>query len=315
MINSWNYMCEYAVIYDEMADFMLGKGKYYWSGDKNIPGPVYPPSVLRAIYNLYETDKELNVLEIFQSTLLKLCKGTPSELEYGVIYFGTHCRNEKVENTSFCFDNNFIDVFMKTVGDRCEKDEKILRNADAHIWRIIVVYNDVLILDTNIKRGYLKSYSIGQAWARKASSLCQIKDMLKGIKRYEFFGIPVDVLKVLQAFYDMDRQNLYGDSDSKIRLQKNFTELLKGDTDDLYLAARYFVYQLSEENKNNASFRFDEEFKNNFIQELSEKCAENEHVFKTEITIYGDNKWQAFKELNDILLNEIGFRQGFLKSN
>lgn len=71
--------------------------------------------------------------------------------------------------------------------------------------------------------------------------------MLKGIKDYQFFGIPVDVYKVLRAFYDLDRQNPFADRDSRVRLQRDFTALLNGDTDDMYLAARYFVYQLLEE--------------------------------------------------------------------
>lgn len=118
-MNSWDYKCEYAVIYDEIADFMLGNGKYYWSGDKKS-----------------------NVWETFKTTLLKLCKGTPSELEYSVIYFEKHCRNEKVENTHFYFDNDFIDLFIQTASDRCEKDEMILREDYAPIWRMLVVYNN-----------------------------------------------------------------------------------------------------------------------------------------------------------------------------
>lgn len=156
-MNNWDILCQYAITHNEM----IGKEKYYWSGNKNMPGPVHPPSVLKAIYNLYEEDKKSNVCEIFKTTLLELCKGTSSELKYSVIYFETHYRNEKVENTPFYFDNVFIDVFIKTVGDRCEKDERLLKNDDAQIWRILVVYNNALILKTNVKRGYLKSYSVG----------------------------------------------------------------------------------------------------------------------------------------------------------
>lgn len=158
----------------------------------------------------------------------------------------------------------------------------------------------------------MKSYSVGQAWAAQAINLGQIKYMLKGVKRYQFFGNPVDVLKVLQAFYDLDRQNPFADCDSRVRFQKNLNELLNENTEDLYLAAKYFVYQLLEEIKNNASFRFDEDFKINFVKKLSEKCSENKNIFKDEMTIYGKNKWKALKKLNDILINEIGFNQGFI---
>lgn len=312
-LNVWNDKCMYAVAHNELKDYMLGKGKYYWSGDKNIPGPVYPPNVLGAIYNLYEKDKKFNIQEIFKETLLNLCKGTPDELRYSVIYFETHCRKEKMNNTSFYFDDNFIDLFIKTVGDICEKNEKILKNDYAQIWRGLVVFNNALIVKTNVKRGYLKSYSIGQAWAEHAIGLCQIKDMLKGIKHYEIFDVPVDVLKVLQAFYDLDRQNPFADSDSRDIIQKNLNELLDENIEDLYLAAKYFVFQLLEEIKNNASFKFDEEFKNSFVNKLSEKCAENQHIFINEMTIYDENKWQALKELNDLLVNEVGFNRGFIK--
>lgn len=313
-MNNWDILCQYAITHNEMANFMIGKEKYYWSGNKNMPGPVHPPSVLKAIYNLYEEDKKSNVCEIFKTTLLELCKGTSSELKYSVIYFETHCRNEKVENTPFYFDNVFIDVFIKTVGDRCEKDERLLKNDDAQIWRILVVYNNALILKTNVKRGYLKSYSVGQAWAEQAITLGQIKDMFKGIKGYQFFGNPVDVLKVLQAFYDLDRQNPFADCDSRVRFQRNLYELLNENTEGLYLAAKYFVYQLLEEIKKNASFRFDEDFKDYFIKKVSEKCAENEYILKNEVTVCGENKWQAIKNLHDILIHKIGFKRGFIVS-
>lgn len=112
---------------------MQGKGRYYWSGDKNTPGPVCPPGVLQAIYNFDKANKKLNLSEVFKTTLLELCKGSPSELERSVEYFEIHCHRERLRDTSFCFDNDFINSFIKTVGDRCEKDEKILRNADGHI--------------------------------------------------------------------------------------------------------------------------------------------------------------------------------------
>ena len=154
----------------------------------------------------------------------------------------------------------------------------------------------------------MKSYSVGQAWAAQAINLGQIKYMLKGVKRYQFFGNPVDVLKVLQAFYDLDRQNPFADCDSRVRFQKNLNELLNENTEDLYLAAKYFVYQLLEEVKNNASFRFDEDFKNDFVEKMSEKCVENECILKNEITVCDENKWQALKKLNDILIHKIGFK-------
>lgn len=311
-LSVWNDKCLYAATHNELKDYMMGNGKYYWPGDKNIPGPVYPPNVVNAIYNLYENDKKSDILEIFEATLLELCKGTPSELEYSVIYFETHCRNEKVENASFYFDNKFIDLFIKTVGEICEKNEKMLRSDYPQVWRGLVVYNNALIIKTNLKRGYLKSYSAGQAWAEHAITLGQIQYMLKGIKHYSFFGIPVDVQKVLQAFYDLDRQDSF-DSDSRDIFQRNLNELLEENIKDLYLAAKYFVYHLLNETENKASFRFDEEFKNNFVKKISEKCAENKNIFINEVTVYVENKWQALKELNDILINEIGFKQGFIE--
>lgn len=73
--------------------------------------------------------------------------------------------------------------------------------------------------------------------------------MFKGIKGYQFFGNPVDVLKVLQAFYDLDRQNPFADCDSRVRFQRNLYELLNENTEGLYLTAKYFVHQLLEEIK------------------------------------------------------------------
>lgn len=311
--SQWSYMCEYAIEHNEMADYMLGNGKYYWSGDKNRPGPVYPPSILKAIYTLYETDKESNVLEIFKAALLKLCKGTPYELMYGVIYFETHCRNEKAENSPFCFDSDFIESFLKTVGDRCENEEAELRGAKGNIWRSLVVFNNALIVKTNIKKGFLRSYSVWQAWAEQSIDISQIKDMLKGIDDYKIFGEPVDVKKVLRAYYDLDRQNPFGDTDSGDVLERKFFELLSGNNDDIYLSARYFVYQLIEEKNGNSSFKMDEEFKQKYIGKLTEICKTKWQEFKTETTIYGDNKWEALKKLNDILPDDLGFGKGFLK--
>ncbi len=93
-----------------------------------------------------------------------------------------------------------------------------------------------------------------------------------------------------------------------MRFQRNLYELLNENTENLYLAAKYFVYQLLEEVKNNASFRFDEDFKNDFVEKMSEKCVENECILKNEITVCDENKWQALKKLNDILIHKIGFK-------
>ena len=90
--------------------------------------------------------------------------------------------------------------------------------------------------------------------------------------------------------------------------------LANGNEDDVILAAKYFVYQLLEEINNNASFRFDEDFKNIFVEKVSEKCAENECILKNKMTVCDENKWQVIKNLHDILIHKIGFKRGFIVS-
>lgn len=65
--------------------------------------------------------------------------------------------------------------------------------------------------------------------------------------------------------------------------------------------------------KNNASFKMGKEFKNKFLKDLSEKCALNQECLKQETTIYGGNKWRLLKKLNDILLNDLNFKKGFIE--
>lgn len=55
------------------------------------------------------------------------------------------------------------------------------------------------------------------------------------------------------------------------------------------------------------------EFKNKFLKDLSEKCALNQECLKQETTIYGGNKWRLLKKLNDILLNDLNFKKGFIE--
>lgn len=304
----------YAITHNDVLDYMRGRGIYYWDGDKNVPGPVDIESVLEAFYELNTQHKELNVTKVFKKSLLELSCGTPADLELSANYFESQCVNEKYKITSFNLSSNFIKHFMKLLENRCDKEEDVLRHAKGYVWTGLVIWNNQLIIDTNIKKGFLKSYSAGQAWAHEAvGSMDDELRMLRGKGKYSVFGTPVDVHKVLQAFYDLDTQNPFADRDSRVRLQRDFTELLNGDTDDLYLSARYFVYQLFEEKKNNASFRMDEEFKNKFLKDLSEKCALNKECLKQETTIYGGNKWRSLKKLNDTLLNDLNFKKGFIE--
>lgn len=309
---NWIYNGYYAITHNEVLDYMRGNGKYYWDGDKNIPGPVDAESILEAFYELDKKYKELNVPEVFKKSLVELSYGTPDDLERSANYFELHCVHEKIGRASFNLGPEFISDFMESIGKRCDQEEDILKKAN--VWGYLVSWNNRLIVDTNIKKGFLKSYSIGQAWANEAfGSLTDKLRMLKGEYKYSVFGTPVDVIKVLHAFYDLDTQNPIANRDSRERLEQPFTALLNGDTDDMYLAARYFVYQLLEEKKNNSSFNLDKKFKDKFLKDLSQKCNENKKQLKKENTVYGENKWQALEELNDTLLNELNFKKGFIE--
>lgn len=322
-----------AIKYGKMTDLMSGKGRYKFQN--LIYGKFDPFEILEWLYYFDMNDQllRIDIKKRFMDALNDFLKDESSVFKTGdlylaSLYFVCQCMNEDCyKKSSFSLDAMERNHYLLFLRDRIYKNEEQLMKATTssgkNKWKEIGKCNKLLIEKTKCKVGFLTSKEFQLNYITTREELIyyalihnELTDLLWGKDIYYYESPPwntgpYNISEVLDNLYFWDKyykgklsvKNLFADA---------LFSLANGNEDDIILAAKYFVYQLLEEIKNNASFRFDEDFKNIFVEKVSEKCAENEYILKNEVTVCGENKWQAIKNLHDILIHKIGFKRGFI---